>query len=73
MRTLCNQAYVTVIDALASAWKCTLKPTHRAAGTFVHLNFLHVQRMHRKDVAMRFALRRRCTTVNRSGPKSVRV
>ncbi|BAN95627.1 hypothetical protein E05_08610 [Plautia stali symbiont] len=36
---------------------------HSAAGTFVHLNFLHVQRMHRKDVAMLFALRRRCATV----------
>lgn len=32
-----------------------IKAHHGTAGLFVHVNVLHIQRVHRKDLTMRFA------------------
>ncbi len=42
---------VTVSVALPRLWKWTLKP-HRAAGSLIHLDMFHVQRMHGELVAV---------------------
>ena len=36
-----------------------VKSNHRAAGTFIDINTLHIQGVNRKDIAVGFTLRRR--------------
>ena len=40
-----------------------VKSNHRAAGTFIDINTLHIQGVNRKDIAVGFPLRRRSATI----------
>lgn len=41
-----------------------VKPDHRAAGSFIDINTLYIQRVNGKNVAMGFAFRWRCAIVS---------
>ena len=40
-----------------------IKSNHRAAGTFIDINTLHIQGVNRKDIAVGFTLRRRSAAI----------
>ena len=50
-----------------------VKPDHRAARAFIDLNSLHVQRVHREDIAVGFPFWRRRAAVARFTEVSTRL
>ena len=53
------------MEALARELEMDVKADHCAAGLGIHFNFLDVQGVDGKDIAVGLALRRRCAAVSR--------